>query len=167
MIFLWRLFRLPRGGESSSQLSVLLPANALPQSRSRKRFCRLGSRLPTSTASGASCDDHRSCLDFSEQRCPGIGGDDTAVKAPAGISRLEGQKIEKFRVALCLYWVASCMCHNLLSEEQVIAYKAARRNTTGEKRRLARNVRQRSSTDFVPVPGEDRLDTSPTTVPFE
>ena len=55
VIFFWRLFRLARGGESSSQLSVLLPASALPQSHSGKRSCPLGSRLPTSTASGGSC----------------------------------------------------------------------------------------------------------------
>jgi len=49
------LFSSARGGDSSSRLSVLFPASALPRSRSRARSCPVGSFFPASTAISGSC----------------------------------------------------------------------------------------------------------------
>jgi hypothetical protein len=82
-------------------------------------------------ATGKSFDDRHFQFDFPQQQGPGVGRDRSAIKNPAKFPLLKGLKIESIRVTLCLHRVASCMRHNLLSPKQVIAYRAARRNTTG------------------------------------
>jgi len=84
-------------------------------------------------ATGKSSEDPQFCFNFPQQQGSGIGRNRPAVKTPSNFPLLEGLKIESIRVTLCLHRVASRMRHNLLFTKQVIAYKAARRNTTGEK----------------------------------
>ena len=78
-----------------------------------------------------------------------------ASKHFVNFPRRKGLKTKSLRVTLCLHWAASCMRHNLLETEQVIAYKAAWRNNTGEKSGLATctNVQSwRSSNVCIAMP---------------
>src|SRR5205823_12163131 len=49
-IFLYRVSASAPVGDSSRRLRVLLPANALPRSRGRRRVLPVGSSLPTTVA---------------------------------------------------------------------------------------------------------------------
>jgi hypothetical protein len=81
-------------------------------------------------ALGESLDDPRFRVDFPQQQSARVGSNGPAIEAPDEFPLLQGLKTESIRVTLCLHWVASCLCRNLLWSKQVIAQEAAQRNTT-------------------------------------